>query len=208
MTKDKFLRMSHAHIGMLTLKAYTLQVMYENNKVFLDIYLKDKIEKDVEEIKKLKDEYDEEIIDLFYEDIGDYNHFSNETSEVLSHYMMVALYSYYEIALKNILKLTKKLKPSELKSLYLFRNVKSILKTKFGVEYEDRKKSSFLLLNELRIINNCIKHGGIVDDNLHAANNEWNIDQEFGDLSGHYIKFEHVPSVYLEELVSEISNSL
>lgn len=205
MKKDKFLFLANANVGMLSLKSYTLHIMYENNQVFLDTYIKDKIENDLAEIKKLEDEYDPETIDIFYEDIGDYEHFSKESSLLLSHYMMVALYSYYEITLKNILKLTNKLSSEELESLYLFSNVKKILKGKFGIKYDDKSNINFLLLDELRLINNCVKHGGYVGDKLHSANPRWIIGSEFPDLAAHFIKFEHVPSLFLKDIITKIA---
>lgn len=208
MKKEKFSIMAYAHAGMLTLKASTLHVMYENNQVFLNSHLKDEIESHILEIKKLEGEYDPETIEIFYEDIGDYEHFSKESSLILSHFMMVALYSYYEITLKNILKLTKKLNSDEIRSLYLFRRVKEILRDKFSIIYDDRTNTNFLLIDELRLINNCIKHGGFVDDELHNLNPEWVVGEEFGDLCAHFIKFEHIPSSYLKEIISKISDTL
>lgn len=199
---------SDANIQSLGDRCTLLNTLYINNIVFIrdhnqtrdgklmDIYMN----KD-EKMKGFKD------VDDFNRFYAVYDYHTNESHEVLSHFVIVALYSYYERTWKNMLIKNGFCTKEEYKLLYKYDKFKKFFFNKFAFEYEDRNDSDFLLLEEIRCISNCIKHSGFVSTDLNRINSLWNIDEEIKEIPHEYIeKFVNVPFNYAKKIVNKINN--
>lgn len=198
-----------AHLHTLGNYCTTLNTLYLNNQAFISDYNNNKDEKLLRIFMDMHEEMkDPEYAETFRNMLVTYSVNTNESHIVLSHFVVVALYSYYERGLKNLLSQTGLCTKEEAKSFYKYGNFKQFFSKKFGMEYEDRTDENFLLLEEIRCINNCIKHSGIVSEDLHSINNKWVEGEEIEDIPDEYIsKFVNAPYNYLNSMKDKINNS-
>lgn len=197
---------SDAHIIGLVFNVNILNTLYHNNNLFINMLNENREEKLInffikqrEEIKK-QDEREE--INKF---LVQYEINTNESRIILSHFIIVALYSYYERSLKSMLLKNNLCSKKECKRMYRYDYLKIFFKETLKFNYDVPGDEQFLLLEELRCLNNCIKHSGFVNDELHKANKIWKIDQEIDDLYNEVPKFIEVPCKYLKIIVDKIN---
>ena len=198
---------SDVHIQVLGFQTMKLNTLYINNIAL---------------IRDFNESLDEKLINLFmnkkemilkdFKDMEEFNKFfahyeisTNESSLILSQLIIVGLYSSYERSLKSLLSKTGFCPNEEHKKFFKYKNLKKYFSKELEIEYEDWQNPVFCLLEEIRCINNCIKHSGIVDEKLNQINNKWVVGEEIKEISKENIaKFIDVPHLYLKIIVDKI----
>jgi len=185
---------------------HTLDILYKNN----EIYISDNLEK---EAQKMIDDYngkfpikttdDEEEAWEFSQYVNDFFGKSLETKNVLSQYMIVASYSFYEKGIKKILSLTQKFTDKELQNCYREKELKKTLKNKFSIDYTTLQKHQDI--EELRCLNNSIKHNETVNEELSNKNVKWEKGQLIENIYEDFNRLKDTPIDFLSDLISKIS---
>lgn len=184
----------------LSLKISTLDILYRNNETFNNNLLKsEQVQNEIADLQKFGIQ---QIPSERFNDVSssalDYTILSHETQELLSHYMIVATFSFYEKTLKKLLYYSNKLNEKELKSCFKNEQLIKILNEKFAVDYT--KMIDFPQIEELRCLNNTIKHQGIVSSELETSNNKWILDTEIKQTYEDYIRLKDSPLNMIKEL--------
>lgn len=115
---------------------------------------------------------------------------------------LVCLYKDFEIMMKEIIILC--FPDSGVEELFRWDNVKNFLKG-YSIPFGDIK--NYNLINELRIVNNNIKHSNIIDDKVKKANVvEFIYNERFDceSLSEFYERIKNEPVKFLEYLAEKI----
>ncbi|MDR2010424.1 MAG: hypothetical protein LBQ22_08075 [Bacteroidales bacterium] len=128
--------------------------------------------------------------------------FSQTAKNTLSQYTIVATYSLYEKGLKKILSLAGFPKNFVNGDAMCTKKLSNKLIGK-GVNCDF--SNEFQSINELRLINNCVKHKGIVNPELASNYSKWNEGEEFFDLSTDFLRLETIPIVLLGKLIKELT---
>jgi len=185
----------------------SLDVLYINNNSFIENYLKGETDKQVEKINELDiSKIPEDELRQLLQSNSDYYGLSHETKEILSNYMLVASFSFYEKAFKKLLDLTGKLTSKQISNCYKKTKAKNILKNKFNIDYDllnDYKK-----IEELRCLNNDIKHNGMVGNELVAANAKWILGQTITNTHNDFKRLMDGPRNLLQDLACKIEPQL
>jgi hypothetical protein len=131
--------------------------------------------------------------------------FSQTAKDTLSQYSIVAVYSLYEKGLKRILKLAGF--PNE------FIDQKAVNTDELSAKLVEQGitadfPTDFHSINELRLLNNCIKHNGTVSKKLSENNNNWQEGQLLNNVYDDFIRLKSVPINFLRNLISKISEVL
>jgi len=197
----------------------------ENSKLFPKIFESlskieiDYIDKFLKQIKnqnhtdsnKLKESFDKATPSKFISD-NDFNSYVDsltdefdilrEVNLLSSQLAVIALYRIVEIRTKSILK--RHLNNSkDINSAFQFKNLLSLLKKEFGINLKNVKYYS--QINELRCLNNSIKHQGTVSNEL-AKFKGWKLGDKIGDTLKNYNSFSKVVPLYLFSLCEQIEN--
>jgi len=206
-TKTKFSILSSTVANQANSQIVSLDVLYNNNNSFIENYLKGETDKQVAEINKLDiSKIPEDELSELLQSVNNYYGLSHETEEVLSNYMLVATFSFYEKAFKKLLGLTARLTDAELSSCYKKKEAKKLLKSKFNIDYE--LLTDYIKIEELRCLNNDVKHNGLAGSELVAANSKWTLDQT---IENTYIDFQRLmygPKNLLRDLATRIEPQL
>lgn len=168
------------------------------------------IQQEVREIQDTNQEYDENgrpsesYFDLFTELGGlEYEtHFLLQQKLSIEEMKIVCLYKEFEILIKEIIAIS--LPCSDVEQLYKWENIKSLFKS-YGILIGDIEHQNFI--NELRVVNNNIKHSSFIDDKVSNANiNEFELMEEFDceSLANFYLRIRGVPVKFLKSLVEKI----
>lgn len=203
--KNKFKAYSLVTTDQIGIKISTLGVLYENNENFIGDYLEQETQKEVDKINKrnvLKIPDDE--LKALTNSISDYYGLSLETKEVLSQYMIVATFSFYEKGLKKLLSLTNKLTEQELRSCYKKDKLTKLLTHKFGITYSNLTDNN--KIEELRCLNNDIKHNSMATNELVSANNKWILNQQIENTHDDFERLKSAPRNLLRELANELES--
>jgi hypothetical protein len=206
-TKTRFKIYSLTVADQANIQINSLDVLYLNNNSFIENFLKDETDKQLAEINKLDiSKIPEEELRPLLQSISDYYGLSHETKDILSNYMLVASFSFYEKAFKKLLDLTGNLTAAQLSNCYKKKEAKNLLKSKFNIDYElltDYKK-----IEELRCLNNDIKHNGLVGSELAAANTKWTLGQPIANTYDDFKRLMDGPKNLLRDLASKIEPQL
>jgi hypothetical protein len=116
--------------------------------------------------------------------------------------MIVATYSFYEKAFKKLLSLTNKLTTKQLDSCYKKSEAKKNLKNKFNIDYE--KLADYKKIEELRCLNNAIKHNGTVGKELHNANAKWKLNTHIENTYDEFKRLQVAPTNLLTDLRTKL----
>lgn len=116
--------------------------------------------------------------------LGDELFIAEVTTELAGEMMIIALYKTIEIAIKSMTRASELFTEAQLESFYRVGELKKQLKTKV-VDVETLKH--YKAYDELRCINNAIKHSGIVGTEL-ASYPGFNKGQKITDLHTHYYR--------------------
>jgi hypothetical protein len=143
----------------------------------------------------------------FYDQYIDYiadEDFALEKSEHISYQLaIIGLSISLEIVMRNII--IHRFKPNKniIDSLFKFKELIKFLTSKqiFISGIQNYKE-----YNELRCINNCLKHSGIVDKQLTSANSKWHLEKSFdgGQLKDAYERLKNPACLFIKLLVKEI----
>ena len=159
--------------------------------------------------KKLKKSLDKAKPKNFISD-NDYNSYVDsliddfdilkEVNLLSSQLAIVALYRIVEIRTKSILK--RHLNNSkDINSVFQFKNLIKLLKKEFGIELKN--VNGFSTIDELRCLNNSIKHQGVVSIELSKFHG-WKLNEKIGDTTVRYNSFSKVVPSYLFSLCEQI----
>lgn len=206
-TKTRFKIYSLTIADQANIQINSLDVLYQNNNSFIENYLKDETDKQVAEINKLEiSKIPEAELKELLQSISDYYGLSHETKDILSNYMIVASFSFYEKAFKKLLGLTGKLTDAELSSCYKKKEAKKLLKNKFNIDYE--LLTDYVKIEELRCLNNDIKHNGLACSELVAANSKWTLNQPITNTYNDFKRLMEGPRNLLRDLAGKIEPQL
>ena len=152
------------------------------------------------------------------EGLIDQNEHLKDVLDLMYELAIIALYKKVEITTKKAIRIC--FHDIEQKKLYRIDFLKKQLKDK-GIDIE--AFTNYKAMNELRLINNCIKHSGWVDDKL-AAYNDWiegkplNYVEEteksdgdirkLNDIQSAYKRLNPLCKDYLKDLISEFKNKV
>lgn len=126
-----------------------------------------------------------------------------EVNLLSSQLAIVALYRIVEIRTKSILK--RHLNNSkDINSLFQYKNLIKLLKNNFGIELKN--VNGFSTIDELRCLNNSIKHQGVVSGELSKFHG-WKLNKKIGDTTNSYNSFSKVVPSYLFSLCEQIEKS-
>jgi hypothetical protein len=206
-TKTRFKVLSLTIADQANIQINSLDVLYQNNNSFIENYLKGETDKQVAEINKLDiTKIPEAELKELLQSVSDYYGLSHETQDILSNYMLVASFSFYEKAFKKLLGLTGKLTDAELSSCYKKKEAKRLLKSKFNIDYE--LLTDYAKIEELRCLNNDIKHNGLAGSELVAANSKWTLDQPITNTYDDFKRLMDGPRNLLRDLAIKIEPQL
>lgn len=206
-TKTRFKIYSLTVADQANIQINSLDVLYLNNNSFIENFLKDETDKQLAEINKLDiSKIPEDELRLLLQSISDYYGLSHETKDILSNYMLVASFSFYEKAFKKLLDLTGKLTVAQLSNCYKKKDAKNLLKSKFNIDYE--LLTDYQKIEELRCLNNDIKHNGLVGNELAAANTKWTLGQPIANTYDDFKRLMDGPKNLLRDLASKIEPQL
>ncbi|NWJ50658.1 MAG: hypothetical protein HXX14_07330 [Bacteroidetes bacterium] len=205
--KSLFTLSSNKIANQANFKIIILSQLYQNNDKFINTFLESETDKKIEEINKFcilsnREEYQ---LDLIYPLIQDYN-LSYATQDILSNYLLVACYSFYEKAFKEILAQTDKLSTNQLYNCYKEKYTKELLKSQFSIDFELLQDSA--KINELLYFNNDIKHKGLVGKKLASVNDNLIVGNPFTNTYKDFRRLMGAPISLLEDLVCKIKPQL
>ncbi len=121
----------------------------------------------------------------------------NEVEELAYELAIIALYKKIEITTKKILKITYP--EIDRKKLYKFQELKKTLKDK-EIDIENFK--NYLAMDELRCLNNSIKHSGEVNNEL-AKYEGWSENERVDNLQEAYKRLAPKCNDYIKELIDQ-----
>jgi len=158
---------------------YTFYDLYKNTEIFLEKYMNKELElKTEEELEKVgSSELDKEERAAIISSIFDLEKANYEARDILSQFLIVATFSFYEKCIKKIFELSRELvspiiTDSEIKNCSLENNTEKLFVKIYDINYSCLD-DYHLVENELRYLNNSIKHTGKVSVALANANSRW-----------------------------------
>ncbi|EPL4465433.1 TPA: hypothetical protein KEW36_000082 [Proteus mirabilis] len=148
--------------------------------------------------------YSNEEKDLQLSFIDDELYNSASIKNLLDELAIIGLYKTIEIKIKKIAKLSNLFTDSEIKNFYRYDNLKASFKDK-GIDLNKIDYSSEY--NELRLICNCLKHSGVVDDKLSEFDSKkWVKDTEITDSKAIFEKLLSPSLFFLHNLGMDLTN--
>ncbi len=129
------------------------------------------------------------------EDLIDQNAELEEVEELVYELAIIALYKKIEIIIKRAIKIVYP--QIDQKKLFYFNILKKELKNK-NIEIE--AFTNYQAMNELRCLNNCIKHSHIVNHEL-ANYVGWQKDKRLSGLQTAFIRLNPLCQQYLDETI-------
>jgi len=206
-TKTRFKILAVTIADKANIQINSLDVLYQNNNSFIENYLKDETDKQVANINKLDISQIPEVeLKQILQSVSDHYGLSYETKDILSNYMLVASFSFYEKAIKKLLSLTGKLTDTELSSCYKKKEAKQLLKSKFKIDY--KLLTDFTKIEELRCLNNDIKHNGLAGIELITVNSKWTLNQPITNTYDDFKRLMDGPRNLLRDLANKIEPQL
>lgn len=156
--------------------------------------------------QKYKEITPEQFPDLYQRqmrenELEESNDAANAVKELGHQLSIIALYKKIESKTSKIIK--KQIPSVYSKKLHRFPELRSVLSSSFNIKIENLK--GFKSFNELRLLNNSIKHGGEVSKELADSYPIWGVvDSEIKSVSGAYERL--LPGVedYMCDLISQI----
>ncbi|BBB66537.1 hypothetical protein UNDYM_2284 [Undibacterium sp. YM2] len=152
-----------------------------------------------------KIEVDDSLTDWQKQDINesyaDEYYASEQTVFLIGEMQIIAMYKTAEIAIKRMLKISDLFTDEEIGKMYVHPILKSKLKSKASIDIEIL--TGYKALDELRLINNCLKHSGRVDDDL-SVFPKWTLDAQISDCSNHYDRLKDDVKAFVEALGREL----
>jgi hypothetical protein len=136
--------------------------------------------------------------------LGDDLFIAELTTGLAGEMMIIALYKSIEIAIKRMAELSGLFTPNELKSFaYAKERAAHFLKKVCDLQ----TVRNFAEYDELRCINNCVKHSGEVNDEL-ARYPTFQKGQQLSDLRDHYHRLRDPVDGFLTALRDQILSKM
>ena len=201
--KTRFNVYSLVTADQVGIKISSLDVLYQNNENFIENYLQQETQKEVDKLNKRDvSTIPEDQLHALTQSISDYFGLSHETKEVLSHYMIVAAFSFYEKGLRKLLSLTNMLTDQQLRSCYKKDKLTQLLAKKFSISYSSLV--DYDKIEELRCLNNDVKHNGVESNKLVVANSKWTLNQEIENTHDDFERLKAAPGNLLRDLATKL----
>ncbi|MCD9530071.1 hypothetical protein [Photobacterium carnosum] len=132
--------------------------------------------------------------------LSDEHFLSEKTTELAGEMLIVAFYKTIEIEIKDMMKFSELFTVQELLSLYRIRELKRHVASKItDIEQLD----GFTQYDELRCINNCIKHSGKVNNEL-AAYPNWTEGNKLESLEDSYWRLKDDVNGFISRFKDEV----
>jgi len=138
-----------------------------------------------------KESYKDSLIDENYD--------NEQTMELVQEVLIIAFYKTLEIQLKNIMDKSELFSKTEIKNSYIFDKLKDAIKTKVHCDIE--LLTHYDSINELLLINNCIKHNDSrVDAKLSKKYSKWVEGSKLKNLVEVYNSLRCRINIFMNEL--------
>ena len=128
-----------------------------------------------------------------------------ETRELVEHLAIIGLYRTVELMTKQILSHVYGRESKRLRRCSVWRNFECLLLNDYGVALRNIAGSTSI--DELRLLSNCIKHNGIVDEKL-AKYPGWAKGTFIKETRSHFQRFGSVVPSYVEDLAKKLNSYL
>lgn len=135
---------------------------------------------------------EDEGIEWYADEVNELNHLDILFGQLAA----VALYSVVEIRIKAAL--GWKATPAELSNVFKFVKLKQLFQKYSHIELTEL--AEFAAIDELRCINNCFKHSGIVSEELSKFPG-WMLGQPLGDVRAAIARIRPKVPIYLHEVI-------
>lgn len=165
----------------------------------LEQYLGEKVE-EVENDEQLSEDEKYFIIDRYSDD----HYLSRQTVELAEEMQIVALYKSVEISIKDMLKYSGLFTKKQLDSFFRIAALKKEVSKKVCVLENLKNYKSY---DELRCINNCIKHSGRANKEL-AKFSGWNIGDKILESNDHYTRLKEDVRDFVFNLRDEVLSKI
>ena len=132
--------------------------------------------------------------------LGDDIYIAELTTSLAGEMMVIALFKTTEIAIKGMAASSDLFTKTELASFYKVDQLKKAMK---ATVCDLTKLLGFKAYDELRCINNAIKHSGVASKEL-ARYANWREGQKLDGLNDHYARLKNDVIVFVEELQKKI----
>lgn len=124
-----------------------------------------------------------------------------------SHLLIIGSFMLIEKAIKELIGGIKGIKQEKVRQLHRFDALKEILNEKFNIGLEEVE--DFDSYNELRILNNCIKHSSVVDAELAGINNDiWRENDEIENVYDQFKRLKEPALNFCRMLFEKITMEL
>ncbi len=197
-----------ATLSNVNLKLDALDILYQNSLTFHDIYFKGELKKRSiafkKELSQRNSQFKEDEL-LIME--SDYEMATSDSLTILSNFIIVASYSYFEKALKDVMQSSGQFKESEIKNCGKKDGFLKVYKhEKYIKDIEERP--DYIKINELRILNNEIKHNGIVGIELHNSNPKWILKEHINNTYEDFLRLKDGVCDLLSEIISKTLSNI
>ena len=137
-----------------------------------------------EEYESIQMESDYEFKEQYQEHLIELNYINSKVLSLVNEMQIIALYKMSEIAIYDMCKISDLFEPDEIRNFYRQPDLVNAFKEKV---YDMREIDNYDQYNELRLINNCIKHSGQVSKQLSEVEG-WNMGEPLQNLGAHYLR--------------------
>lgn len=128
--------------------------------------------------------------------------FLSEKTEELAHEMtIIAFYKTIEITIKDMLKFSQLFTDKEINKFWKVKELKEQVAQKV---HDMETLNGYAAYDELRLINNCIKHSGKVDKELSIFYSNWKNGDKLHDLDKAYFRLKDDVNKFVVALKNEI----
>jgi hypothetical protein len=163
--------------------------------------LKERFDKEIKEFSEhdsLSEEEKYELEGAFSDELF----LCEETEELSREMTIIAFYKTIEIAIKKMLEFSQLFTLEQIKTFYLFDRLKKQVNEQQICDIETL--CGYAAYNELRLINNCIKHSGTIDEKLSIPYPIWNNGEKLQNLDKAYFRLKDDVNKFLKTLRDEI----
>lgn len=195
---------------MVSLKKIRVRIATYTNNEIIDRLYESSVSSKTQLEQKLRTEIDntsdsnekEMLIELADDDLF----LADLTTELAEEMIIIALFKTLEISIKKMAIGSELFTEDEVKSFYNFASLKKLIKRDIC---DITNLSNYNAYNELRCINNCVKHSGLVSSEL-ATFSCWSGKEgdKIENLYSHYCRLKNECFFFLDELQKQIINNI
>jgi len=151
------------------------------------------LEKDAQSLKEMESE-DEEQMEGYASHIEDRWMFLRDVDNLAGQLLIVALFRQAELHIKRVAKRT--IAGIDTSKFFNFKAFKS------AIPFDIEVLPNFLSFNELRMLNNAVKHQGKVSSELSTNFPAWKFDEELAGLDKTYERLKPELAVFIATFVA------